>query len=196
MIQMSRKYERLSKFLTLVLRHKPDILGLEMDKEGFVPLNQLIKKIRKRKGFGWVNEEDIIKLVNKDEKGRFEIKEVGGVKYIRARYGHSRNLDVEIKYPEVKPGEVEVLYHGTRADVLPWILREGLKPMNRKFVHLSLTPDDAILVAQRWSGKPVILRIEAKKFLEEGGKIWKASEKVFLADYIPPKYIKIHKYGL
>ena len=67
--------------------------------------------------------------------------------------------------------------------------------MNRKLVHLSPRPEDAVLVAQRRRGKHVILRIDAKKYLEEGGKIWKASEKVYLAREIPPKYIRIHKYG-
>jgi len=193
---LNQRREKLSKFLTLILRHKPDILNIELRDDGFVPLDELVKRMKKKKGFGWVSEDDIISIVESDIKGRFEIKTINGKKFIRARYGHSRALNIDIKYPQVQPDEVDYLYHGTRADVLPWILREGLKPMNRKYVHLSPSPEDAIIVAQRWRGKPVILKIEAKKFLEDGGKIFKASEKVFLAEFIPPQYIRIHKYGL
>ncbi len=190
---MNRR-KSLSKFLSLLLRHKPDILDLKMDKHGFVNVKELIAKIRRRPGFGWVTFDDIKILVEHDGKNRFEMIERDGEYYIRARYGHSKQLDVDIEYEEVK--DVKVLYHGTNAKVLPWILREGLKPMARKYVHLSPTPEDAMIIARRRRGKPVILKIDAESFIKDGGKIYKATEKVYLAKYIPPKYIRIYKYGV
>ena len=128
-------------------------------------------------------------------KGRFEIKEKDGKLYIRARYGHSAELPIEVEYEKVSADDVDYLYHGTRADVLPWILREGLKPMRRKYVHLTKNPQTALITAKRHRGKPVILKIDAKKFIQDGGEIFKASDEIYLAKYIPPKYIKIYKYG-
>ncbi|MHA1589924.1 MAG: RNA 2'-phosphotransferase [Candidatus Njordarchaeales archaeon] len=195
---MSReeKLITLSKFLSLLLRHRPDILDLKMRRDGFVNARELIKKIKRRPGFGWVTIDDIKLLVTNDPKQRFELKYEEGELLIRARYGHSRSLPIRIQYKPIQLGEVKYLYHGTRADVLPWILREGLKPMARKYVHLSPSPEDAIEVAKRRKGKPVILQIDVESFLKNGGKIWKATDKVYLAKEIPPKYIKIYKYGV
>jgi len=195
---MSReeKLITLSKFLSLLLRHRPDILDLKMRRDGFVNARELVKKIKRRPGFGWVTIDDIKLLVTNDPKQRFELKYEEGELLIRARYGHSRSLPIRIQYKPIQLGEVKYLYHGTRADVLPWILREGLKPMARKYVHLSPSPEDAIEVAKRRKGKPVILQIDVESFLKNGGKIWKATDKVYLAKEIPPKYIKIYKYGV
>jgi len=190
------RLEKLSKFLSLILRHKPEILNIRLRKDGFVDLEELIEKIKKRKGFTWVRISDIKRLIEQDKRKRFEIVIKDGKKLIRARYGHSKNLPVSITYEKVKLGEVKYLYHGTRADVLPWILKEGLKPMARKYVHLSASPDDAIEVAKRRRGKTVILKIDAEEFIKEGGEIFKATEKVYLAKEIPPKYIHIYKYGV
>jgi len=191
-----KKLEGLSKFLSLVLRHKPDILGLKMRRDGFVSLRELVGKIRRRPNFGWVTIDDVKFLVERDEKKRFEIKKIDGEEYIRARYGHSKNLPVKIDYEKINLGEVKFLYHGTRADVLPWILKEGLRPMNRKYVHLTKTPEDALIVAKRRRGKAVILRIDVEEFIKNGGEIFRATDKIYLAKEIPPKYIHIHKYGI
>ncbi|MEX2689168.1 MAG: RNA 2'-phosphotransferase [Candidatus Njordarchaeum guaymaensis] len=192
----NNRHVRLSKFISLLLRHKPEILSLLIDEDGFVKLRDLVRKIRKIKGFRWVTESDIINLVKNDEKGRFELKTINNELYIRAIYGHSAKLQVNIKYEEAKPEEVSTLYHGTNSKVLPWILREGLKPMARKFVHLSKDLNDAIITAKRRKGKTVILEIKARDFLAAGGKIWKANERIYLAREIPPEFIRIYKYGI
>lgn len=188
--------DKLGKFLSLLLRHKPDILNLNIRNDGFVEVKELVEKIKKVKKFGWVSEKDIVEAVKSDEKDRFEMVKIDGKSYIRARYGHSRDLDIKIDYPTIDSEEIDVLYHGTNAKVLPWILREGLKPMNRKYVHLSPTPEDALIVSKRRRGKSVILKIDAKKFIIDGGKIWRAGRKTFLAEAIPPEYIRIYKYGV
>lgn len=190
------KLVSLSKFLSLLLRHKPDILDLRMDSAGFVDLEELVSKVRMRKNFNWVTIRDILSLVRGDEKKRFEVKVVNGRYFIRARYGHSKNLSVEIEYEKISPDEFKYLYHGTRKDILPHILREGLKPMSRKYVHLSPSPEDALIVAQRRKGKAVILKIDVESFIRDGGVIYKATDKVYLAKEIPPRYIRIHKYGV
>ncbi len=197
MISMvKQKFESLSKFLSLLLRHKPDILDLHMDEEGFVDIDELVSKIRTRKNFSWVSLNDIMQIIKGDAKNRFEVKIINGKHFIRARYGHSRNLPVKINYEKVKLGEIDALYHGTRKEVLPHILREGLKPMSRKYVHLTRTPEDALLVAQRRKGTWVILKINVEDFLRDGGVIYKATNKIYLAEEIPPKYIRIYKYGV
>lgn len=188
------RMKTLSKFLSLVLRHKPDILDLHMDMEGFVNVKELLAKIRQKKTFSWVSFDDIKLLVETDGKHRFELIERGGEYFIRARYGHSKSLKVKIRYTPMTG--IKYLYHGTNAKVLPWILKEGLRPMNRKYVHLSPTPEDALIVARRRRGKPVILLIDAESFMKDGGVIYKATDKVYLAEYIPPKYIRIYKYGV
>jgi len=193
---IERKLEMLSKFLSLLLRHKPEIFDLQMDKEGFVSVDELVGKIRTRKNFSWVTPRDIMSLIKSDAKNRFELRVINGKYFIRARYGHNKNLPVEIKYEELKPGEVKFLYHGTRKDVLPHILREGLKPMSRKYVHLTRTPEDALVVAQRRRSSSVILKIDVENFLKDGGVVYKATNKIYLAREIPPKYIRIHKYGV
>lgn len=195
-MSIDNKRVKLSKFLSLILRHKPDIIGIKLRKDGFVDLHELLTKIKKRKGFGWVSLADIKELVKNDPKKRFEIRMIKRREFIRAIYGHNKNLGVAIKYDKIKPGEVKVLFHGTNADVLPWILKEGLKPMARKYVHLSVSPEDAISVAKRRKGKAVILRIDVEEFLKDGGEIYKASDRIYLAKKIPPKYIHIHKYGV
>ena len=190
------KLEALSKFLTLILRHKPDILGIQLDKRGFVNLDILVERIKKVKNFSWVTKRDILSLVESDEKGRFEIKKANKNLLIRARYGHNINLDIEIEYEKVEPGSIKYLFHGTNSKVLPWILKEGLMPMARKYVHLSPTPEDAYMVGSRRRGKVVILKIDVERYLKDGGIIWKATDKVYLAKHIPPQYLSIYKYGV
>lgn len=178
-----KKFSRvkLSKFLSLVLRHKPWILGLELDEEGFVPIKDLIEAL-KRKGF-FLDEREVFLLVERDEKGRFEIS--GGK--IRARYGHS--IPVRIDYPEEK--NVRVLYHGTPPRNIPRILKEGLKPMKRVWVHMSPSFEEALRVGLRRSKNPVVLEIDVEKMRKLGLKVYRASPKVFLSKEIPPECIRV-----
>ncbi|MDI6806842.1 MAG: RNA 2'-phosphotransferase [Candidatus Aenigmarchaeota archaeon] len=167
---------RISRLMSYLLRHNPR--DLEMSKDGFVNLYALIEKVKER--YDWVDKEYIKKIVKEDEKGRYEIVN----DRIRARYGHT--IDVSIHLPLA---EVSKLYHGTTQQAAKEILAQGLKRMEREKVHLSQSIQDAIKVGKRKTGEPTILVIDVEQAIKEGTKIEKASEKVYVADYIPKKFI-------
>ena len=167
-----------SKYMSYLLRHNPENLG--MDNEGFVRISDLLKNLRERFG---VDECFIREIVEKSGKRRFQI--IGDK--IRAIYGHT--INVEIKFPLDK--RVRFLYHGTTIQSASIILKEGLKPMKRRWVHLSATPEIAEDVGKRRTPKPIILVINASKARQEGIRFHKATNHVYLSEEIPSKFIKI-----
>lgn len=177
-INTSQKREAVSKYMSYVLRHHPPDT---ISDNGFIPLNELLTLIQKKYK---VNKEFITSFVEKDSKGRFQIE---GEK-IRALYGHS--YPVTIALP---PGDIAVLYHGTTEKAAEKIRKEGLTPKGRQKVHLSPTPDVAAEVGKRKCNNPVILKIDAKKALKDGITIEKASNSVYVADFIPPQYISVER---
>lgn len=168
---------KVSKYMSYLLRHNPE--NLRMDKHGFVNLNELLNKLRQR---FQVNEKLILEIVQKSSKRRFEI--VGDK--IRALYGHT--IPVEIKLEEDKA--IRKLYHGTTTDAASKILKTGLKPMKRKWVHLSPTVEIAKEVGLRRTNEPVILEIDVEAARKDKVKFYKATEKVYLCKYVSPKYIR------
>ena len=166
-----------SKQMAYLLRHDPS--GMQMDEEGFVDLDELLSRLRER----WKNLTDpnLREIVEEDPKGRYEISDG----WIRALYGHS--VDVEPDLPEV---DVDVLYHGTSPKAAERIDREGLKSQGRRKVHLSARKEDAIEVGKRHTPEPVLLEIEAAGARESGVVFQKASEKVYVTDFVPPKFIR------
>ncbi len=137
---MKRKV-RISKLISLLLRHKPELGNLHPDEKGFIPVKDLIQAVKMIMG-EYVTENEIIEIISKDTE-RFELKD----SLVRARYGHSFPIEIgESLRPEEVP---EVLYHGTTREALSSILKEGLRPMKRQYVHLSLTVDRALQVARR-----------------------------------------------
>ena len=176
----SREQKRISKKMAYVLRHKAHAFGLYPDKEGFVEINQLVKVLKK--WFANISESTIHHIVGSDPKGRYEIK--GNL--IRARYGHS--YEVSLNYDE--DTESELFYHATVRRNLEHIFRKGLLPMKRKYVHLSLSPEDAIEVGRRHGKDVVLLIIDSSCLREHGIKVLKASKKIRIASYIPSKCIR------
>lgn len=183
------KWRSLGKLLTLILRHEPHKFNIKLTQDGFASVNALANAINGIPKFSWVTPKDIVYVARIDDKGRFELKEINGELHIRAIYGHSKDLDVCIEYSLVKVGEIKYLYHGTQRDKLESIIREGIKAMNRKYVHLSATIRDALEVAKRRKGIPVVTIIDAERMLLDGIKIYRATKKVYLVDHVPPKYI-------
>jgi len=119
--------------------------------------------------------------VKNQRKRRFEIKN----DRIRALYGHSV---LKISYKESEPPEF--LYHGTSRKNVKKILKEGLKPMKRRYVHLSLSKEEALKVGKRHDRNPQILLILSKKAYKNRIKFYKAGN-VYLSEYIPPEFIKV-----
>ncbi len=175
---------RISKLVSLLLRHRPDLGGLSPDERGFVPLDDLLDsvvKIMREK----CSKEEVLDVIMSDEE-RFEV--VG--KMVRARYGHSFRVIYE---KPLSPEEVpESLYHGTILKSVKFILREGLKPMGRGYVHLSLTKERALKVARRRKGPYAILRIRAKE-LAKVLPVYRPSYLTFLVERVPPEYIEVEE---
>ncbi len=182
---MDERMRRLSKLLTLVLRHRPELMGIRLDEFGFsdVDVGELARRISRLRGFEWVTAGDIEMVVVRDPRGRFEIR--GG--RIRATYGHS--------VPVLPPGDPledppPVLYHGTTRRALSKILREGIKPMRRRFVHLSATPEVAVEVGRRHGSDVVVLVVDAQGLVRRGMRVWRGSDLIYLTEWVPPELIR------
>lgn len=174
--EMSRE----SKFLSLVLRHKPEEIGLQLDKHGWVRVDDLLRKLKKanRK----LSRDELTQLVESNDKKRFTLSDDG--QRIRAAQGHSVDVDLGLE-PQRPPDE---LYHGTASANLDAIFSDGLNPGRRKQVHLSLDPDTAERVGQR-HGKPVVLRVEAQRMFEDGFDFFRSDNGVWLTDKVPATYL-------
>lgn len=166
--------------MSLVLRHKPEEIGLEMSEEGWVKVSELISKMN-AKGIQ-VTPETINTVVETNDKKRFAFNEDKTL--IRASQGHS--IDVDLNLPEAVPPDI--LYHGTTTKYVESILQAGLQKQKRQHVHLSATEETAVNVGSR-HGKPVILIINAKLMFEDGLKFYLSANKVWLTDAVPAQYI-------
>ncbi len=172
---------RLSKFLSLVLRHAPERFGLALDSEGFAPVAEVWALVQQRFPDRY-SESDLLAVtgVSADGKQRFEI---AGSR-IRARYGHSA---AQVSYPPAVPPER--LYHGTAAEALAGIRRDGLLPGERQFVHLSLDADWAAQVGRRHSAAPVVLTVYAGDMHRAGWRFYNPEPRHYLTARVPPAFI-------
>lgn len=175
-------YAQLSKEISYALRHTPWEYELELDREGWVSVNQLIESLRESEQWEELQEKHIIHMIETSEKKRHEIEDGK----IRAFYGHS--IPMKISKKEQEPPEL--LYHGTTQSALISILQSGLLPNKRQYVHLSKDIETAREVGKRRDSNPVILYIEAKKAFRDEISFYHGNEKVWLADNIPSQYIK------
>jgi putative RNA 2'-phosphotransferase len=177
---MKNRYVRISKLLSYILRHGPGDYGLALDQYGYAPVKDIIEIIRSR--YRNFNREDLQAIVEADAKGRYEL---AGDK-IRACYGHS--VAVAARAEAVEPPDF--LYHGTSGKSLPLILRDGLLPMTRRYVHLSVTPEEAAKVGRRHSSNVILLRIHARD-AHRFGLSFLSEASVFLTGHIPPEFIEV-----
>ena len=178
--KLTKEEVKLSKFISLVLRHKPENIGLILSKDGWANVYELIEKI---KSIGKNISKDILeRIVLYNDKNRFKFNENHSL--IRANQGHSINVDLE--FEEKEPPEI--LFHGTSINNIDSIKQEGIKKMNRLYVHLSSREETAKKVGER-HGKPAIIKINSKQMYEDGIKFYLSENKVWLCDYIDPKYI-------
>lgn len=172
----------LSKEISYALRHAPWEYELEMDEEGAVPVVQLLDALHRSAKWKNVSEEDFARIIAQSDKKRFELKDGK----IRAYYGHS--IPMKIKKERQMPPDI--LYHGTARRFLTSIKEKGLLPQNRQYVHLSQDMETAANVGSRHDAKPCILVIDAKAAWSDGVGFYLGNEKVWLADAVPPKYIR------
>ncbi len=176
-----KKLVSISKFLSLVLRHKPETIGIQLDDSGWVEVSQLLECINasgKELDF-----ETLELVVETNSKKRFAFNE--DQSKIRASQGHS--IDVTLGYKPQKPPVI--LYHGTATRFKESILKSGILRQKRQHVHLSSDIETAINVGQR-HGKPVVLQIEAAKMVEEGFDFYISENGVWLTEEVPHKFIQ------
>lgn len=181
---MKDLYYKLSKLLSYILRHRPEEYSIALDDKGWVDVDVLLTAIKEKdKCLENVTKDDLIQLNQQSNKQRFEIVN----DKIRACYGHSIDKTVEYK-TEAPP---EILYHGTKEAILDSIKKEGLKAMNRQYVHLSSDIDTAKIVAGRRKGKTVILKIKAKEAYKDGCDFYYANDQTWLCSNLGFKWMTI-----
>ena len=168
------------KFIALVLRHKPEVIGIHLDEHGWANVDELIAGIAKTQEF---NLEMLEEIVRTDNKQRYSFND--DKTKIRANQGHSIPVDVELEQ-KIPP---DVLWHGTGEKYVFSIEAEGLIPKTRLYVHLSSDPDTAIKVRSR-HGKPVVYEVAAKEMQEDGYVFFQSVNGVWLTKQVPTKYLK------
>ena len=170
-----------SKFLSLILRHAPEKIGLALDAQGWADIGQLLAQAA-RHGRR-LSREQLDDVVARDSKTRYAISDDG--LRIRANQGHSL-VAVDIRLPPATPPAM--LYHGTASRFVASIREQGLRPGARNHVHLSATPDTAVSVGAR-HGKPVVLVIDTAAMQAQGQVFHVAANGVWLVDAVAAAFI-------
>ena len=177
--------KKASKFMSFILRHNPQEIGLVLDSQGWVSIEEFINKANNyENNYVVFNKDIILEVVKNSDKQRFAIDESG--EKIRANQGHSLNIDLGLDF--VAPPQV--LYHGTATKNIESIMKEGLKPMKRHDVHLSFNTSIARNVGMRY-GKPIIFEVDAFQMDKDGFKFKCYKNNVWLTEFVPAKYLKI-----
>ena len=168
------------KFVALILRHKPETIGITLDEHGWANVDELIEGIAKTRTF---DVEMLEEIVATDNKQRFSFNEDHTM--IRANQGHSIPVDVELK----KLSPPEVLYHGSAIKYEEAIDDIGLIPKSRLYVHLSKDYDTAVKVGSR-HGKPVIYKVYSGNMDKDGYEFFLSENGVWLTKSVPTKYLE------
>ena len=172
---------KISKFLSLVLRHKPETIDLDLDENGWANTDFLIQGML-RANYS-IDIETLKHIVKSSGKQRFKFNE--DFSKIRANQGHSINVDLELK----TKSPPEILFHGTATGNIDSIKRHGLLKQNRHHVHLSSDIETAKKVGMRY-GRPIVLEIEAGKMHANGIEFYLSENGVWLTEVVDVKYIK------
>lgn len=173
--------KKTSIFISLILRHKPEVIGISLDEHGWAGVDELIKGINSTDDYT-VNFDILEEIVLTDSKQRYSFNE--DKTKIRANQGHSVNVDVELK--EAEPPEQ--LFHGTGEKFAAAIRKEGLKPQSRLYVHLSKDRETAEKVGAR-HGKPHIFFVHSGKMFRAGHKFYLSENGVWLTKSVPPEFL-------
>ncbi|MBZ9624428.1 RNA 2'-phosphotransferase [Clostridium sp. FP2] len=172
----------LSRFISLILRHKPHSVGITLDEFGWANVEDLINGVCEcgKK----IDMQTLNRIVDENNKQRYSFNEDNTK--IRANQGHS--VDVNIEFEEKIPPQY--LYHGTSERSSASIMDLGIQKQNRQYVHLSLDIKTAYAVGKR-HGKPIIMRIDAEKMHEDGFKFYLSKNMVWLVDFVSVGYVSI-----
>lgn len=169
-----------SKYMSLILRHKPEAIGISLDEHGWANVDELIEGIAKTHKFNMAILEEIVRTDNKQRYSFNEDKTL-----IRANQGHSIQVDVELEESEPP----ETLWHGTGEKYVSSIDEQGLLPKSRLYVHLSKDSDTAAKVGQR-HGKPILYIVKSGEMYRDGHKFYLSKNGVWLTKKVPVKYLE------
>lgn len=172
--------ERTSRFISLILRHKPEAIGIELDEHGWAKVAELIEGVSRTRPLTMEMLEEIVRT---DDKQRYSFNEDKTL--IRANQGHSVPVDVEL----IEAEPPEYLYHGTGAKSVALIDGQGLRPMTRLHVHLTENLETALAVGRR-HGAPVVYRVLAGEMRRAGRLFYRSANGVWLTDAVPAAFLE------
>jgi putative RNA 2'-phosphotransferase len=178
-----RELDHLGRVMTGILRHFPEKYGLTLDAHGWISLPELVRAMQgHHRGYHWLRVHHLVGIAESDAKGRYAVKD----DRIRATYGHTVEVDLDLPTEPI-PSE---LFFPVTADEAAVVLEVGLKPTDRRHVHLSRTAEAARAAGAVRTPEPVILGIDATRARADGIVIKLAGKTVFLADQIPAGYLR------
>ena len=197
-----KRMKNTSKFISMILRHRPGIIGITLDEHGWADVQELISGVNNSDGHT-LDMETLEEIVRTDEKRRYSFNEDHTL--IRANQGHSIPVDVELE-EKIPPA---ILWHGTGEKYVPSIDKQGLIPKSRLYVHLSSDTETARKVGSRHGkpviyaldtetarkvgsrhGKPVIYEIDCRKMSEDGYRFYLSANGIWLTKSVPAKYMR------
>lgn len=180
-------HRQLSKALAHALRHAPEAYQIELDAQGWVDCDLLIEAL-KRHNRRWrgLDRAQLEAMVDAQTKRRYEIDDRG--ERVRALYGHSTS-EVRIDKPRQAPPKH--LYHGTSPQAAAAILEDGIRPMSRQFIHLSIDVPTALDVGRRHCAQPVLFEVQAELAAAEGIGFYEGNPQTWLADFIPARFLVV-----
>ncbi len=177
----NNNHKKLSKFLSLVLRHRPERIGIKLSEAGWTHVNVLLEKFNDTGND--IDFETLQQIVKENDKQRFAFNE--DKTQIRANQGHSVKVVLGFE-PKTPP---TILYHGTAEKYINSIMQNGLQKRNRHHVHLSANLETAKKVGIR-HGKLVILEVQSKQMNEKGFEFFESENGVWLTDHVPSNYLE------
>ncbi|MCJ2554866.1 MAG: RNA 2'-phosphotransferase [Candidatus Thermoplasmatota archaeon] len=173
----------LGRTMAGILRHFPQRYGLEMTHNGWVDLQDLVTALRIRhRKFRFLKSHHLIAVVQTDPKGRYQFDEGR----VRATYAHSLDLEMDLPTDNIP----EVLYYPTTEEEAGILLEIGLKPSDRRWVHLSDTLESAMEAGRVRSDSPVILEVDVEKAQDAGVEIQKAGKFIYITTEVPPEFLE------
>ncbi len=178
--ETSKKLKTASKFLSLLLRHQPETIGIELDLQGWANIDELIERSATKCP---LNRPLIEEVVRTNDKQRFALSECKN--FIRANQGHSIAVELALE-PQTPP---QTLFHGTATRFVESIQQQGLDKRQRQHVHLSDNRETATKVGSR-HGKPIILSVRAADMHTAGLVFYRSANGVWLTNHVPAEYIK------
>ena len=177
-----KQLQKTSIFISMILRHKPEVIGITLDEHGWANVSELIDGIN-RSGKYAIDMDLLEEIVRTDRKQRYSFNEDHSL--IRANQGHSIPVDVELE-EKIPP---DILWHGTGEKYVPSIDVQGLIPKSRLYVHLSSDTETAKVVGSR-HGRPVIYEVDCRQMHEDGYHFYLSSNHVWLTKEVPAKYLR------